>query len=75
MHHKPYRNARRAAYPKIYDQLDAMWKALAPSRESLPAETIVMLDEILAVKAKYPKGGIGEREQKVAIKSGKLEMK
>lgn len=54
-----YKALRRAEYPQMGDQLDAIWKALDQLIDngiSLPVETVDMLDnKILAVKAKYPK--------------------
>lgn len=50
-----YGMARRAAYPPIGDQLDALWKYLAPCAADLPPETAAMLDRVLAVKAEHPK--------------------
>lgn len=42
-----YKEKRRAEYPPIEDQLDALWKG--------GAEAATMKDDIMAVKAKYPK--------------------
>ena len=43
-----YYAKRRAEYPSIGDQLDAMWKGGSAQTE--------MINRIAAVKAKYPKG-------------------
>lgn len=53
-----YQRDREANYPKLGDQLDAMWKHLEMIRSvggKLQDDTSVMLDQILAVKAEYPK--------------------
>lgn len=42
-----YRIQRRAAYPPIGDQLDAMWKG--------GEESAAMLDAIMAIKTQFPK--------------------
>lgn len=42
-----YAEKRRLEYPPIGDQLDAIWKG--------GAEAEAMLQQVLAVKAKYPK--------------------
>ena len=47
-----YINKRKAEYPEIGDQLDALWKA----RQGNPVEADVMALDIAAVKNKYPKG-------------------
>jgi hypothetical protein len=44
-----YQSLRRAAYPTIKDQLDALWKG--------GAEAEAMRASVLAVKAQYPKPG------------------
>ena len=54
----PYDEARRAAYPPLGDQLDAMWKIVNQLRlggENLPQPGDDMLNAILAVKAANPK--------------------
>jgi len=43
-----YADKRRAEYPSIGDQLDALWKG--------GMEKIAMQRKILAIKSKYPKG-------------------
>ena len=43
-----YRESRRRAYPKIEDQLDALWKG--------GAEEAAMRARIKGIKDKYPKG-------------------
>ena len=48
-----YDKSRADEYPPVGDQLDAIWKALAPLIESGEAES--MLRRIQAVKNKYPK--------------------
>jgi hypothetical protein len=53
-----YADKRRKEYPKIGDQLDAIWKQLNQDRlngKDLIAEADDLLGSILAVKAKYPK--------------------
>lgn len=51
-----YAQSRRANYPPVGDQLDAIWKALAQlDRVALPAEAVGVLDQVTAVKAQYPK--------------------
>ena len=52
-----YATARRAAYPDIGDQLDAMFKIIEAIRRSepLPADALEVLDKVRAVKAVYPK--------------------
>lgn len=52
-----YATARRAAYPDIVDQLDALVKAIDAIRrgEPLPAEAVAVLDKVQTVKAAYPK--------------------
>lgn len=47
-----YRELRRATYPPIGDQLDAIWKWLEPPEGTEAAEMRALW---LAVKAKYPK--------------------
>lgn len=42
-----YRDKRRAEYPPIGDQLDALWKGGQAATD--------MLAQVMAVKAKYPK--------------------
>ena len=49
-----YREKRAKAYPPIGDQLDALWKMIEPPPGS---EAEAMKAQIMAVKAKYPKGG------------------
>ena len=50
-----YRAKRREAYPPIGEQLDALWKALAATPETLPPEARAMLDQVQAVKSNIPK--------------------
>lgn len=52
-HRRDYAEARRAEYPPIGDQLDALWKAL--STTDLPPAAAAMLAEVLAVKERFPK--------------------
>lgn len=57
-HHEPYGPLRRAAYPAIQDQLDAIMKmaqALHDQGISLPPETMQWVDQCQRVKARYPK--------------------
>jgi len=49
-----YAELRRAAYPEIGDQLDAIWKLLASAKE-IPAEAAMILQQIAEVKASIPK--------------------
>ncbi len=50
---KTYEELRRAEYPPVGDQLDAIWKHLATQNPTGDAE--VMLTMIYSVKTKYPK--------------------
>ncbi|CAJ0740797.1 hypothetical protein [Ralstonia mannitolilytica] len=51
-----YDEERRAAYPEVGAQLDAIWKAFASlDRGALPPDTAAMLDQVIAVKQQYPK--------------------
>ena len=52
-----YVQSRRAAYPPIGDQLDALWKAIGPMLDDPDASA--MLDRIRAVKDLYPKPSNG----------------
>lgn len=54
-HLRDYREARRPEYPEIGDQLDAVWKALEASGARLPPEAVAVLDQVRAVKKRYPK--------------------
>ncbi len=57
-HHEDYRVRRRSEYPASGDQLDAVYKMATALRDSgvqLPADTLAWLDQVAAVKAKYPK--------------------
>jgi len=52
------RPKRKAEYPDIGDQLDAIWKAIDALVEDgamVPVETVEMLAKIKAVKGKYAK--------------------
>jgi len=54
----PYDKLRENEYPKIGDQLDALWKQLLQDRQNgkdLIKEADAHLTAILAVKAKYPR--------------------
>jgi hypothetical protein len=54
-----YAEQRATEYPKIGDQLDAIWKQLNTDRlngKDLISEADSLLGSVLAVKAKYPKG-------------------
>lgn len=49
---------RRAAYPNIGEQLDAIWKFINQQRLNgvdLPADTDRVLNKVLAVKRDHPK--------------------
>ncbi len=52
-----YATARRAAYPDIGDQLDAILKVIDAIRRSepLPADAVEVLEKVRQVKAVYPK--------------------
>ena len=53
-----YEDQRRAEYPPLGDQLDAIWKQLNQNRlsgKALIQEADDLLNAVLAVKAKYPK--------------------
>lgn len=53
-----YAEKRQREYPKIGDQLDAIWKQLNQDRlngKDLIAEADSLLGDVLAIKAKYPK--------------------
>ncbi|MBB3010623.1 hypothetical protein [Cupriavidus alkaliphilus] len=54
--HRPdHAPLRRAAYANVGDQLDAIWKALAAlDPATLPPETHAMLEQVQAVKERYP---------------------
>lgn len=54
VHVEDYAKLRREAYPDVGDQLDAMWKMLANVNPKTP-EAQAMLDQVAAVKTKYPK--------------------
>ena len=52
-----YKEKRRAEYPDIGDQLDAIWKHLQSRKAGgvpLDIEADAMLSEIMSVKSKYP---------------------
>lgn len=52
-----YATARKAAYPDVGDQLDAVLKVIDAIRRSepLPADALEVLDAVRKVKATYPK--------------------
>ena len=53
-----YEDQRAAEYPKIGDQLDAIWKQLNQDRlggKALVQDAEDHLNAVLAVKSKYPK--------------------
>lgn len=52
-----YTTARKAAYPDVGDQLDAILKVIDAIRRSepLPADALEVLDKVRRVKATYPK--------------------
>jgi hypothetical protein len=55
-----YRERRRAAYPALGDQLDAIMAGMAAMSEAgivLPAQTLAWLQDCRSVKAAYPKAG------------------
>ncbi len=54
-HKSNYREKRAAEYPRIEDQLDALWKTLAKQPSLLVPETEAMLNRVMSVKEKYPK--------------------
>lgn len=54
IHHQgDHAERRRAEYPNIGDQLDALWKAL--DGKDLPPEAAEIVKRIKAIKDKYPK--------------------
>ena len=48
-----YVEQRRREYPPIGDQLDALWRILAPLAQDPKA--VAVLDQIATIKARYPK--------------------
>lgn len=55
---RPHKEARRAAYPDIGDQLDAIMKmaeSLSLKGAKLPQETMDWIERCKAVKTKHPK--------------------
>ena len=53
-----YRQRRRADYPRVEDQLDAIWKQINQDRlggKNLIQEADDLLNRVLAVKARHPK--------------------
>ena len=59
-HHKGDHAARRRAeYPPLADQLDAVWVVIAHLQTAgvdLPPEGVAMLERVKNVKRKFPKG-------------------
>lgn len=51
-HNEDYKKLRAAEYPKIADQIDALWHAMD---DGLIPKIEPMYSEIKAVKDKYPK--------------------
>ncbi|CAN7308893.1 hypothetical protein LJR296_001469 [Cupriavidus necator] len=50
-----YADLRRAAYPPIGDQLDAIWKTFAMlDPAQLDPDTLAMLNLVEAIKSQYP---------------------
>lgn len=51
-----YATARRAAYPDVGDQLDAIHKLLASiiNREPLPEDALKVHQQVMRIKAAYP---------------------
>lgn len=50
-----YEELRRAAYPPIGDQLDAIWKTFAMlDPAQLAPDTLAMLNQVEAIKSQYP---------------------
>lgn len=51
-----YAQLRRAAYPTIGDQLDALWKLVEELKlKDMPPETAAILETIVEVKETFPK--------------------
>jgi hypothetical protein len=62
-HETHFADHRRAGYPPIGDQLDALakgFRALADQGIPLPPETTAWIEQIEAVKARYRKPPEGE---------------
>lgn len=59
-----YKRDRAEQYPSIGDQLGAIWKALEANRKLLPPEALSVLDDINAIKEKFPKPRTGDDRQK-----------
>lgn len=53
-HGGDYAEKRRAAYPDIGDQLDALWTAVGT--KSLPPDAQAIRNKIDDVKRRFPKG-------------------
>ena len=53
-HRRNYREARKAEYPDIGDQLDALVKYFS-AQPTIPTELQAWVSQCQAVKAKYPK--------------------
>jgi len=54
---RPLAKLRAGEYPTIGDQLDALWKGYQALLEGdiPPPETVVMLERVKRVKARFPK--------------------
>lgn len=55
---RDYAQARSSEYPRLEDQIDTIWKALAALKAKgtkLDPDADAMLRKITDVKAKYPK--------------------
>jgi hypothetical protein len=53
VHRRNYREARKAEYPDVGDQLDAIWGVLRTMK--VPKEAQDVVAEIDRIKARYPK--------------------
>lgn len=54
-HKEDYRQLRAAAYPKLGDQMDAIYKLAKSLGTPLPPDVEAWIAQIDAVKQKYPK--------------------
>jgi hypothetical protein len=50
----PYDELRKAEYPPVGDQLDALWKLIGPTAPK-DSEAKIIFDKCVAIKEKYPK--------------------
>lgn len=59
-----YATARRAAYPDVGEQLDALNKLVAAflQQQTPPADAVAVVQKVQRVKAAYPKPPDGERK-------------